>query len=900
MVNNPTNISHQFSILQWNSNGLAHQKNELYAFLLTNHINILLISEAHLTPNSSFHITGYSTYHCDHPDGSAHAGSAILIKSDIKHTLLPPYQNNAIQATNISLLLNHIPTTISSAYFRPGIKLNQDDLSLFFNSLGNHFLVGGDFNAKHPRWGFSLPNTRGRTLNNLIINLNLKIISPTSPTYWPTHNNRHPDVLDFFITTLPNHIKYSITNSLDLSSDHTPILLTLNDIPNIAKYNQTNATTKPNWKQFSQIIENSITLKIPLKTPLDLDIAVQSLTTTIQNAARDASQTNPVTTYPINVLPAHITQLITEKRRARRIWQRTHLPSDRSILNHLTNSLKNILRKHNSDKYQKYLDSLSKTDNSLWKATKKILNEKSKIPPLRNPDNSLATSNIDKANLFAADLKNRFSPNSNLPNRPHHAHVEAALLNTLPMCLPAKHTTPSEVQNIIRNLKNNKAPGHDLITNKIAKRLPKKAIILLTSIFNSILRLSYIPSIWKHSIIILIHKTGKPPDVLSSYRPISLLPTLSKILEKIILKRIYPILNEKKIIPNAQFGFRNKHSSLHQLHRIVDNIASSLEQKRFCSGVFLDIAQAFDRVWHEGLLFKLQFLPTPLYLTIKSFLSNRTFAVRCEDEISISHPIIAGVPQGSILSPTLYNIFTADLPQSNSTTLATFADDTAITSSNSDVTTAINNLQSHLTQLQDWFNLWKIKVNETKSTHITFTLSLKNIPPVHLNNQQIPTNDSVKYLGLVLDKRLTWANHIKEKRTSLNFKLHKLRPLLRSKISLNNKLLIYKQILRPAMTYGIQLWGTSKNSNLNKLQAFQSITLRVLSNAPWYVSNRTLHHDLNLPTISTIASYQYNKLHKNFINHTNPLISNLSSRTLPDNPPRRLKRKWPRDLLTNI
>jgi hypothetical protein len=119
---------------------------------------------AYLTPNSFFHISGiihiyiiHLTYHCDHPDGSAHAGSAILIKSDIKHTLPPPYQNNSIQATNILVLLNHIPTTISSAYFRPSIKLNNDDFFLFFKSFGNHFLVGGDFNAKYPRWGLAFP-----------------------------------------------------------------------------------------------------------------------------------------------------------------------------------------------------------------------------------------------------------------------------------------------------------------------------------------------------------------------------------------------------------------------------------------------------------------------------------------------------------------------------------------------------------------------------------------------------------------------------------------------------------------------------------------------------------------------------------------------------------------------
>jgi hypothetical protein len=127
----------------------------------------------------------------------------------------------------------------------------------------NCFLVGGDFNAKHPQWGFSQPNTRGRTLNRFIHDHNLKIISPPNPTYWPSHANRRPDVLDFFITTLPSHIKYTITNSSDLSSDHTPILLTLNDTSTATKNRPTITPGKTNWKKFSQTIENvNVLIKI--------------------------------------------------------------------------------------------------------------------------------------------------------------------------------------------------------------------------------------------------------------------------------------------------------------------------------------------------------------------------------------------------------------------------------------------------------------------------------------------------------------------------------------------------------------------------------------------------------------------------------------------------------------
>lgn len=897
MTNRQNNILHPITILLWNSNGLINQKQELQAFLTLNPIDILLISEAHLTINSHCNFHGYIIHQCNHPDGTAHAGSAILIKSNIKHSPLPSYQNESFQATNIRIILNNIPTTISSVYCPPRSKITTTDFSHYFSAIGNNYIVGGDFNSKHPSWGSRTTNTRGRALNNLITTKALKTIAPTNPTYWPSHSNRQPDILEFFITTLPNHISYSIKNSSDLSSDHTPIILTLNDTSIKTKTNSTLTAGNINWPKFQNIIENQITLNIPLKTPSNIDSAILSLTAHIQKAALVSSTPSTTTFKSPNKLPHHISQLIIEKRRARCRWQRSHLPSDKKTYNNLSSSLKNTLRKHNSDNYQKYLNSLTSSNNSLWKATKNILKQKNIASPLRYPDNSMATTSVDKANLFASDLETRFSPHSDIFDITNLSLVESSLNQTLPMSLPTYHTSPSEIQFIIKKLSNNKSPGHDLITNRIIKQLPKKAIIHLSHIFNSILRLSYIPHTWKHSLIVLIHKTGKPSDLTSSYRPISLLPSLSKILEKILLKRIYPIIAANNIIPTTQFGFRNNHSALHQTHRIVDEIATSLETKQYCSAVFLDIAEAFDRVWHNGLLHKIRFLPAPIYLTIKSFLSKRTFQVRCEDELSSIHPINAGVPQGSILAPTLYNLYTSDIPHLNNTTLATFADDTAILSSSKCLSKATDQLQEHLLILQHWFHKWRIKINEGKSTHITFTLGQKISQPIKINNKIIQTQNSVKYLGLHLDKKLNWATHIKNKRSSLNLKLHKFRQLLRSNLSLNNKILIYKQIIRPSMTYGIQLWGTTKKSNLNKLQAFQSINLRLITNSPWYVSNLTLHNDLKIPTLLTLASSHYKKFHKNTFHHPNTLIANLSSLTLPRNPTRRLKRNWPRDLL---
>lgn len=292
-------------------------------------------------------------------------------------------------------------------------------------------------------------------------------------------------------------------------------------------------------------------------------------------------------------------------------------------------------------------------------------------------------------------------------------------------------------------------------------------------------------------------------------------------------------------------------------------------------------------------------MPAPYYLILKSYLQNRSFVVRQGYDISSTHSIYAGVPQGSDLSPDLYNVFTADIPQFSNTLLATYADDTAILSSSSNPNLASAALQDHANKIDEWAKKWKIKINADKSVQVTFTLkqSPRECPQLIMNNVPIPVRTEIKYLGITLDKRLTWGPHLKEKRKSSNNRLHLLRPLLNSKISLQNKLIIYKSIIRPVWSYGIAIWGPAKHSNIRPIQAFQSIALRLVTKAPWYVSNFTLHKDLKIATTTELAIAMYKRFHQNLNTHSNTLISNMSTFTLPKHPPRRLKRKWCRDLL---
>lgn len=372
------------------------------------------------------------------------------------------------------------------------------------------------------------------------------------------------------------------------------------------------------------------------------------------------------------------------------------------------------------------------------------------------------------------------------------------------MSLSPKHTSPAEVHYTISKLPRKKSPGNDLITSEILKQLPQKVIVLITYIFNSI----YFPILWKYSSIILILKPKKPPDLPSSYRPISLLPIISKVFEKILIKRILNIIDETKVLPDLQFGFRNKHSTV-KIHQIVDKISYSLEEKQYCTGPFLDVSQAFDRVWHAGLLFKLKIiLPSNYYLLIKSYLEYRFFSVRYGSATSSPKPMKAGVPQGAVTAPLLFNIFLYDQPTLPTSLIADFADDKALIATSHDPTVASALIQENPSLLEKWYKECGVKINESKSTHCRFTLRKGKCPPITLNEHTLPIAASTRYLGIIIDQRLTWSPNLRDKLLSLNNRFRLLRSLLTSShMSLPTKLLIYKFYLKPMWTssYGVPL-----------------------------------------------------------------------------------------------
>ena len=328
-------------------------------------------------------------------------------------------------------------------------------------------------------------------------------------------------------------------------------------------------------------------------------------------------------------------------------------------------------------------------------------------------------------------------------------------------------TSQEEIMNILKLFKPKKSTDCDNISMKLLQDLGHCVSYPISMIVNRSLSEGVVPKSMKVAKVVPIYKS-KDHQLFTNYRPISLLPTVSKILEKVIHIRLYNFLSSQAVFYHSQYGFRAKHSTVHAVCELVHEILRSFEQRTYTLATFLDLSKAFDTIDHDILLHKLSHygIRGIALQWFKSYLSDRKQLVCYNGHRSDQFEIKCGVPQGSVLGPLLFIIYTNDLSKVlTQAKCILFADDTTVYASSKNVHDLYSLMNAELQTLSDWFKANKLSVNATKTNYVIFSKSRLSSEVLDKNlfvdNECIERVASTKFLGVIIDEHLQWSEHIK-------------------------------------------------------------------------------------------------------------------------------------------
>ena len=391
--------------------------------------------------------------------------------------------------------------------------------------------------------------------------------------------------------------------------------------------------------------------------------------------------------------------------------------------------------------------------------------------------------------------------------------------------------------------KKGKASGPDLVNGIVLKEISSELSTPLATLFNFSLRIGKVPRQWKLAHVCAIFKKNDPHDA-SNYRPISLLSVLSKVLERIIHKHVFNFFLQHNVITSLQSGFVPKDSTVNQLTSVYHSFCQALDEGKEIRAVFCDISKAFDRVWHRGLLFKLQKsgISGRLLTWFENYLSDRTQCVVLSGTHSDIVHISAGVPQGSILGPLLFLIYINDIVEDIHCKIRLFADDTTLYIIVDNPLHAAITLNSDLEKINHWASRWLVSFNPSKTQSLLISRKHNKPfhPPILMNNTIIQEVENHKHLGITLSSSGTWHEHISSIKQKAWQRINALRKF---KFTLDRHSLeiMYKTFIRPTLEYADTVWDNITLAEQDDLERIQLEAARIISGATRLVSFENLY-----------------------------------------------------------
>lgn len=819
--------------------------------------DVIILTECRLSKHKSLpSLEGYESS-CTANNPIQNDGVAVYIKSDLVYKSYEPQFTGANCLVNI---INNMFVIISiyrsPSYSKIDTFLNSLDMLLTSVSSYKSIVVVGDINLN------ITPETLDKNAEQYLELLAFHGLLPTHN--FPT---RVTNCLDhIFIKSKLDAITLVIKTSV---TDHDAVMLTI-DQPQIIHNKQ--IITKIHYdaiaKDFSKVDFSSVYTCKSVNICTELLIKVISTIISNNTSRIHRSLRNmPVKPWITRGLLRCIRHRDNLHNKSRKNLQNITL---NNIYKRYRNFCNNLLKKLKQKYERTELIKAGKDVKMTWKAIANITNYKTKKPLT---DDLISYSNnpmeaTNAVNEYFVDI-GRSLAEQNKSSQPSNntCITSSSSLNSFVLL----DTDETEVIYMIDALKSSNTAGWDNISSRVIKENKEHIAKPLTYICNLVFETGTFPEALKKSIILPIHKAGDKKTV-NNYRPISILPNLSKVVERLINKRLVKYLEKYHLFSDHQYGFRAGKSTSQAFSELNNYVVRALDDGHKCLAIFLDLAKAFDTVSTPLLLKKLENMGVrglQLQL-IESYLTNRKQCVKIGNYISQELTVNYGVPQGSILGPTLFLVYLNEVCDSriDGGKLIAYADDTALVFSGKTWKSLFDIAQNNFDTVSRALQNSLLTLNATKTNVMAFSLTNKNLPnaqnhfikahkPQCLsceNERELcdcPVLDSctsTKYLGVTLDSQLNYTIHI----GNLTSKVRKLIAVFKNIRHAATKTLlktIYYALCQSILTYCIASWGGSYKTCIIALERAQRAILKVAYSRPFRFPTHQLYQETHILTV---------------------------------------------------
>ena len=708
-------------------------------------------------------------------------------------------------------------------------------------------VILGDTNAHSLLWddSWDKPNAdeRGRVIENWCATHNMTPINDGKPTRRCRKSGKGtaPDQAFVHASKL-DRFTWEIVD--DLSSDHSPIIITYQDqfptINNKPTYKWD--LKKAEWGKFAEMVEKNIPRHYAAK---NLNKVEKCLRKTIIKAANKYIKKKKITPN----VKCYLTAQVKESIRKRNLLSKT-MGANRRQWVEACRETKELIRREKEKCWKEYVEGLDrKSDAREIFRTARAIDGQAQTQQHKNEvlevDGVSYIADADKAEQFAKTYR-KFSQ---LPSRKSDRVIKRKVRKARKRakgCYTLQESeqdiTSAEVLSVIKQVHNNKAAGMDDVPYEMMKHLGPRAMEMLVNICQRCWRGEGIPKAWRNALIKPLLKEGKDARETVSYRPISLTSCMGKILEKVVANRLIYVLEERNLLNPNQAGFRPARSTTDQVWKLVqsasDNIHESSRKRTVVT--FFDYEKAYDKVWRDGLLSKMDDLEIPQRFKtyVMHFLSGRKTRVEVNNTKSKEFTLKEGLPQGSSISPLLFIIFINDLPVDldSQTTASLFADDTATWRRDGKVRGSDRVLtQEEVNKITGWAETWKMKVNGSKTKAMVVSSSAKDQawdPELEADGAAIELVQDYKLLGVKVPSDLRFRSHSEAVvvRCRNRNKVLKCMATKNWGCSLETQRTIYVQYNRPSLEYASPSWTPWIATKwTRKLQTVQNEALRAIA-----------------------------------------------------------------------